>query len=371
MTKKLLGVELCRGLSIYAVILDHAGDETWGIPVFQDAIVLRSMLHFAVPFFLATAFYFMTENLVEISSVFWRTKMRRILFPYALWSCIFLVSRIIIFTLTQKSARLKELLEDPLSIIFFGGASYHLYFLPLLMAGIVLIPLKDIPKKINANTSDLVLFASISIILYHLVESSGNAFQLGENIAFQNFLNNLHINPMQYPILRLFLVELSWILRCLPYFFVALILNKNHQKTKLFEQRKFSIFLMFLFLCLNSFGIFIPRDLKELVLAYLLLLFGISFSGYFSLNSKISQLTKSIGACSFGIYLIHPFVINLVKILLNKSSPEIMTSVSAYSILILSTFSLIASWMLVSFLARIDILKYLFGIFSDSKTSFP
>jgi fucose 4-O-acetylase-like acetyltransferase len=372
MSKKLLGIELCRGLAIYTVILDHTGDETWQIPISPSAITFRLLMHFAVPFFLAAAFYFMTAKPVVSSSIFWQSRVKRLLVPYILWSFIFFISRVIVYILSRKPERLKELLDDPLSIVFFGGSSYHLYFLPLLITGTFLILLAELLRKNHAKTQDLIFFTLISVVVYHLIEISGNSFQLGQDIAFNASLINFNIDPNKHQILRLFLVELSWLARCLPYLFIALILNKLPQTIKLFEQKKLTLGLLILFILGNILGtMFISRDIRELVLAYLLLIFGISFSSHFRLNTIASNLVQSVGECSFGIYLIHPFFINIIKPLLNKVSPEITASVSVYSILVMSTLSFIFSWILVAFIMRQKLAsKYLFGTFSNSQLSY-
>lgn len=350
--RALVGIELGRGLAIFAVILDHAGDETWRIPVTQNAVILRSMLHFAVPFFLATAFYFMTSNIVVHASSFWQSRLKRTLIPYVIWSCIFLISRVIIFTLSNKPGRLQELLDNPLSIIFLGGASYHLYFLPLLITGTLLMSLTKFIRKQNINTLSLSIYLLISIFVYHVFNSFVNQFFL------------VDVYQKEIPISKIFLVESSWVLRCLPYFFAALILEKKVKTTKTIENKRGIIAGLFiLFLLINTLGSFIPRDVKEPILAYLLLLCCILSSGY--LRSDIaSKLANSIGLCSYGIYLIHPFIINFVKLCLNKLTPQITDSVSMYSILLLSTWSLLISWILVSYIVKQkSISKYLFGTF--------
>ena len=48
---RLAGIDLCRGLAAFAVILVHSGDETWGIPISNRAIQFRHLFYFAVPFF--------------------------------------------------------------------------------------------------------------------------------------------------------------------------------------------------------------------------------------------------------------------------------------------------------------------------------
>ncbi|MEO1802808.1 MAG: acyltransferase family protein, partial [Cyanobacteria bacterium J06629_2] len=89
-SSKLAGIELCRGLAALAVIIVHSGDDTWGIPIAKSAIQFRLLFYFAVPFFIASYFYFATRKLpLRISLDFWQKKFRRIVVPYLLWSIIF------------------------------------------------------------------------------------------------------------------------------------------------------------------------------------------------------------------------------------------------------------------------------------------
>jgi peptidoglycan/LPS O-acetylase OafA/YrhL len=365
--EKLLGIEFFRGLSTYAVILVHSGDETWGLPIDPSAIAFRLNFYFAVPFFLATAFYFMTSKPeIAYSSKFWKSRFERLLIPYAIWSSIFLISRMVFFTLSKKNNRLEQLLQDPLSIFFLGGASYHLYFLPLLFAGTSLVLLIPFIEKTKIRKPGLILLSVLSIILYTILEFSGNSFQLGTNLAFQGFLNFESINIEQHPLLRLFLVEITWIIRCLPYFFIALTLNRllqnQNAKTQYSLSSFFGIVFVILFVILDLSGNFLPQALKEILLGFVLLLLSIFLSRNFSDNIG-SQITLSMGMCSFGVYLIHPFVMIFVKPIIGNFLPVITDSISIFSMLALSLPTFMISWILVAcFVKNKAIAKYLFGI---------
>jgi hypothetical protein len=154
---------------------------------------------------------------IVYSAKFWRSKVERILIPYAIWTMIFFISRIIIFALTKKADRLQQLLQDPLSIIFFGGASYHLYFLPLLLTGTLLVLLIPLLARYKISTFKLLLIVTISTILYAFLEIYGNGFQLKDtSIAFENLANNFKIDFEKNPLLRFVSIEVAWIIRCLP-----------------------------------------------------------------------------------------------------------------------------------------------------------
>ena len=360
---KLLGIEFFRGLATYSVILVHSGDQTWGLPIDPNAIEFRLFFYFAVPFFLAAAFYFLTlKPDVVYSAKFWRSKVERILIPYLIWSAIFFIFRVFIFSLAHKPERLQQLLQDPLSIIFFGGASYHLYFLPLLLTGTLWVLLIPLLTRWRVNTLGSISIAVVSTILYTLLEVSGNGFQLKDlSIAFGSLMNYSNIDVEKYPIVRFVTIETAWAIRCLAYLSIALLLNRLHFTRKLAQsQTTVSIILFILFVASNTWGKrFLPAGLSELILAFVLLALSISISGWFG-NNKI---VANIGSCSFGIYLIHPFVMYAIKPILSKIIPQLATSVSIFSMLMLSSTCFLISWAIVAALTRTKLkTNYLFGV---------
>ncbi len=361
---KLLGIEFSRGLSAYAVILVHSGDQSWGLPIDNTAIKFRLFFYFAVPFFIATTFYFLTDKPdIIYSKKFWQSKIDRILIPYLVWSTVFLLSRVIVFRLSHKTDRLQQLLQDPLSIIFFGGASYHLYFLPLLLTGTFLVLLIPLLMKWRINNWKLIFIAIVSTILYTLLEISGNGFQLKDmSIAFASLSTNFKFDVEKYPLLRFILIETAWIIRCLPYFLIALLLNKLRLNQKLFHARTTAI-LAILFVSSNTLGkTFLPGGISELFLAFTLLLLGIAMSGYI-INDQIGNIITNIGACSFGIYLIHPFVMYAVKPIISKIAPQLAGSISVFSMLIISIPCFAISWAIVAYLTKTKLkTNYLFGV---------
>jgi peptidoglycan/LPS O-acetylase OafA/YrhL len=281
--------------------------------------------------------------------------------PYVIWSAIFLVSKIVVFTLGHQPDRLQQLLQDPLSIVFLGGASYHLYFLPLLFTGtmLLLIPLLS---KLETSKYSLLFFSVLCILLYDLLEVSENNFQLGKNIAFENLLSSWGLAPEQYPLLRLVAVAVAWLVRCLPYLFVALTLRQFLRGAESLYSGFACVGCAFAFILTSTVGgLFLPGALQELALAYTLLLFSLSLSHYLTAGS-IASFAASAGACSFGIYLIHPFVMNVVKPLVGKILPGVTVSISIASMLLLSIPCFLISWLVVALLRRNKLMaKYLFG----------
>jgi peptidoglycan/LPS O-acetylase OafA/YrhL len=358
---RLLGVDLCRGLAAYAVVLVHSGDETWELPISEAAIQFRLMFYFAVPFFLAAAFYFLTRKpAIDLSTKFWKSRIQRIVIPYATWSIIYLIVRSLFFLLADKPHRLGELFQDPLALIFFGSSSYQLYFLPLLLAGTSLLILAKYLIEHRTSSLALAALAVISIVINQIIYATGNDFRLGQGIAFSSILQGMPNEPV-YTIARGFLVELAWVARCMPYVFTALLLHRILRKSVFSRIRSGSLailFLMLFFITTTIGKMWLPHSLQEVLVAYFLLIAGIFGSN----NLRDNQFVASLGTCSFGIYLIHPIPMNLVKAMITKVFPALSQQVSVASMLTFSISSFLISWLFVSLLSRSrTISKYTFG----------
>lgn len=359
--RRLLGVDLCRGVAAFAVIVVHSGDETWGVPISEWAVKFRLLFYFAVPFFLAVSFFFTTQNFSKsIFSQFWQTKFQRIIIPYAFWSIFYLLFGTM-FVLTHQNARLNELLHDPIAVIFFGGAAYHLYFLPLLVSGTLLVfPANNLVKRRNGIA--IIAFVFIfSIIVNEIIALSGNSFRLNPPVAFPSLLNLIEPNSIGYQIARFFFMQIAWMLKCLPYLCLAIILNYLIAKAKPSIFKSKSLLLLFgtVFIFTNIFREkFILSELSPVVIAFSLLLFGICLSSHLTENSII----KSLGNCSFGIYLIHPILKRMIASILNFVLPQLDDRVTIFSMVCYSISTFLLSWLVVLLLMQNkQLAKFMFG----------
>lgn len=364
---RLLGIDLCRGIAAFAVVLVHSGDSTWeGYPS-QAAKSFRLLFYFAVPFFTATSFYFSAIKIERSTTLnFLKTKLSRILVPYIIWSAIYVLLRTSFFWFTGQEMRLSKYLDDPFAIIFCGGASYQLYFLPLILSGTTLFLFIRYFNKNIFRLRILVLMAAFSIFCNQLLIISGNNFHLGQYIAFKSITSVMSINVNNYAILRIFLVYISWILGCLPYLFTAFILkNIFHDRGhKYFFKKKFLIIFLLIFLIADTLGLLglrvLPRPFKNFILAYSFFFIGVSISDFF--DNK-NYLIQSLGKCSFGIYLVHPIVMNLCKPFLQTIYPGIFDNVTIISMLTIAILSFIGSWLVVFLISRRNwCAKYILGI---------
>ena len=232
-----------------------------------------------------------------------------------------------------------------------GAASYHLYFLPLLISGTLLLYLA---RYIVKHRNSFWIISSgylLSTFFYQWALVSDNSFSLGEYVAFPQLLDLLSPQTFSYSIIRIILVGFAWILRCLPYFFMALFLNHTFKigNHRWLYYRQSSLCLILGFILLNAIEEKLMfKSFTKVAIAYSLLLFGISISKKIGNNWSID----SLGICSFGIYLIHPFIKSLVEPALAISIPSVMSSVSIVSMMIIASSTFILSWIVVGLLRR-------------------
>lgn len=353
------GIDLFRGLAIYAVVILHS-DEGISVlpPVWKEILQFAG---FAVPFFLATSFYLAINKLYISGGQYpLKTRLIRLLIPYGFWSCIYLLYKGTKYLMDRDLDKLNKLFHDPLSIFFFGGAAFHLYFLPLLISGTLLIKFSEYLIKKQLHLKTLLFLCILTFTVYELLLVSGNSFQLGSDIAFQPLLDSTFPHGNKNPLVRLVLGELAWMLRCLPYIFVAMILSHPRVRERFLKPNPnyISIFLLIFFVFNLWGGAFLPEALYEVARGYLAFLLAISISTALKENPMITNL----GLCSFGIYLMHLIVVEAFQIIGNRVAPETLNQPSTPILLAISILSFMISWMATSFFIKNkSISKLMFG----------
>jgi peptidoglycan/LPS O-acetylase OafA/YrhL len=377
---RLIGIDLFRGVAAYAVCVIHtdAVMTSSGFPRDNWITGFTQLSRFAVPFFLAASFYLMTSKLYTSGSDFsvganFKSKSARLLVPYLCWSTIYIALRALQALSTPD--RLDKLFQDPVRIIFLGGASFHLYFLLLLLTGSFLIIVAEYLVKRHIQITTLVFLFVLSVIIYDLLIVSGNGFQLGTNcfdnasscsIAFQGLIKSVLPNDNSNQLLRLVLVEISWLVQCLPYVLMGMLLNYPSIKKNIsqLDIQHFAILIIPL-LWLSAFGVFkrfemlyFPQALYEVGTGCSLLLCGISLSRKLEKN----RIIDNVGVCSFGIYLMHHLALIPYAKVAARLPTEVIGLSPALTMLSLATLSFLTSWIITSLLmTKKSISRLLFG----------
>ncbi|HEY9852609.1 MAG TPA: acyltransferase [Leptolyngbyaceae cyanobacterium] len=365
MTQKLrlTGIDLFRVFAIYGVILLHSDEGMTNYPVGWKEILQFSS--FAVPFFLATSFYLTFNKVYKAGGqYFLKERLARLLVPYFVWTGLYIVYKVLKYLLQNEMNNVTQLFRDPVGLILFGGAAFQLYFLPLLVAGTIIIkPLTFLIKNRAKNKFLIVLFVA-SLILYEVLIYSGNSFQIATGSAFEGLLNAPAFSNLQYnnPVSRIILTEIALIIRCLPYIFMAMILSKVELENLLHKNGKIIVTILWVlsFLIINTFaGYFLPLSIYELTQGFTALMAGISLSNHLKANKIISSLSF----CSFGIYLVHLLFVEIFQTVEARFYSGGMFRLSTPNLLIFSLLILALSWMATDIIMKKkSIAKILFGV---------
>ena len=309
---------------------------------------------FAVPFFLAISFYLpIGKAYSEQKFTSLKTRAFRLLIPYLFWSCVYLIVRSVKNVISGDSEKLGELLNDPVSLIFFGGAAVQLYFLPLLFTGTAAMKLTESLIKRRVNLRYIAVMFLVSLLMYELLLSTNNSFQIGNNIAFQSLLSGLWTAEIFNPLLRIIAVIVAWMIRCLPYILLAMILHHPSSqsflsKLNIVPLAMASSFLLVFTLFESQLMPGLPSAFKEIGLAYTSLLLAI----YLSKNIQQNSIITELGLCSFGIYLLHHLILEALFMCAGRFSPTLVSKISAVTLLFFSITGFLISWMAILKLRR-------------------
>uniref|UniRef100_B8HV86 Acyltransferase 3 domain-containing protein n=1 Tax=Cyanothece sp. (strain PCC 7425 / ATCC 29141) TaxID=395961 RepID=B8HV86_CYAP4 len=347
--QRFVGIDVFRGLAIFAVIVVHIDEGLQTMPSLW--LKITDFASFCVPFFLAAAFYLAVNKLYSSQSTYsLRSRLARLLIPYAVWSVTYLFYKSAKFIVTGEFGRVSNLFQDPISLVFFGGVSFHLYFLPLLATGTLLIKAVEplITREISLKQVGLLVL--LSLLIYEVVLTTENGFQPSAKVAFEPLLAAVFPDGNSNPLLRWLLVELVWVIRCLPYIMVALLLN--HSSTKKLWLKLLSkqpIWWVMLFLSFNLFSAnMVPAAISEVVRGYTALIAAIATSSVLKENALI----KNIGLCSFGIYLIHIFFVEVFQSVVVRLYPGYSNNASTAILLLAAALVFLASWGTTNFLLK-------------------
>ncbi len=359
--KRNLGIDLFRGIAMYAVVILHSDEGISATPQAWDLIT--NFAGFAVPFFLATAFYLAINKLYLIGSDYkFKNRLPRLVIPYLCWSVLYLVYKVAKYSITNEFDQIIKVFQDRLSIIFLGGAAFHLYFLPLLITGTLLIKVSEFLIKRQVRLNILIVLGIISFVFYQLILISGNSFALDTSTAFSALIPKEN----QSPLIRLILVAIAWIVRCLPYIFTATLISHPKLREKWNKPKtSYTLISGLLFVSINLFGgLYLPQSIYEVVRGFSTLLFAIYLSNNLKDNSTIANLAQ----CSFGIYLIHLIFVETFWIIASRLYPEVRSQVSTLTLLTVSIVGFGISWIATSILLRIKLISSLmFGIQASTK----
>lgn len=170
---KLGEIEWIRAICCLLVIIIHVTAEFWtsfnyGSVQYKFNILLNSISQFAVPGFVFLSgfvLYYVYHNKEYKILDFYKKRMFKILIPYLICSIIYIILNYYLYNYPMD---LKAMVKD----IFIGRASFHLYYMVLIIQFYLVFPLLlKIYKKIDNKFISLAGLLAINILVILFVKT--------------------------------------------------------------------------------------------------------------------------------------------------------------------------------------------------------
>ncbi|RIU94914.1 acyltransferase [Oceanobacillus picturae] len=271
-------------------------------------------------------------------SVFWKSRISKVISPFIIWSIIYLFVKWCYGKYSLPTFNSLTEINDFIYYFFSGKSNYHLYFIAIVVQFYLIFPLLQMMK----SKKPLIFLTIIGFFINHFI--------VNYNINLGNGFLNEFING------RVFIFH--WIF----YFFLGGLLVYYWDKIITLVKQNIKSSLL-IGLIIIFFGVIEYRltgwieSNRTLNMFNLPLLF-ISISGlYIALSSfkKIRSYVVEIGNLSMGIYLVHPLILFFLR---NHSFFDLFYERTRY-LPVIYIFTLVSSIILVKIVTKIPFGSYI------------
>lgn len=222
---------------------------------------------------------------------FLKTRITKILFPYIIWSFIYLVFNIYFL---EKDTHFGDFFGQ----LMYGTAYTHLYFFLAVFQFYLIFPF--VQKLSNPK---LIIFTGLTIIV---------------NVIW---INHTHFQFNSEFLTNFFYGRRSFLLNWIGFFGIGLVFAKFFQEIKHFIEKNKFLFLMLFGLAFTETwitistnnGIFSSTRVENLYLVPLFISVLFIIYNIIKKETIVREIFKKIGNYSMGIYLIHPLVLSFFK----------------------------------------------------------
>jgi peptidoglycan/LPS O-acetylase OafA/YrhL len=351
------GVDFGRAVAALAVVVIHACAAGDGV-VRPSTATMRELLNFAVPFFLATSAVFAVRSISATRSA-WavaRQRLSRLLLPYAVWTLIYVGLKAASSKLATDPERLQALFRDPGRLVLLGGASVQLYFLPMLAVGMLVLPLVDAATRRLRYRADTIGLLAASIVPYWYLGWTGNAYDIAAGAGLRSWVDPGRTRAID-SVARVAIVALVWAARLLPYLALGVLVRAFNLDRR--RPRVLLVAAAIVFVTVEvGFRPFQPHILRELGVACPLLLVG------FALRSPraegiASRAIASVAKHSFGIFLAHTAVLQVVQDVTDRAKPGFLDQITPGKVLVTAVPTFLLAWVAAVLIDRIKPLRRL------------
>ncbi len=287
MQNRIAYYDILRGMAIIGVLIGHSSGVGEGFEAtsfdFIGTVLLRLVINFCVPLFLALSGFFLANKKVEKSKDykgFIKKQIPRVLVPYIIWS--FLYSMMTFF----NGADINTIIEKFLTF----QSSAPMYFIFLIIQYYLLLP---ILKKL-ANNKGLILSAAISLTCGLLI------------IYFR-----------EYTSIKLPLVVFAGFFPTYLVFFVLGLYLRNNKINLTNHQLIPLVILFYLLSCLETYILYTkfsniktaanPENITSFLYSFFIIIFFFQ-----NVRDSNNRLMNYFGEISFGIYFSHIIILGRI-----------------------------------------------------------
>lgn len=336
-------LDILRSIATYLVILLHCISGTiinaslYGTRTWMVCNVLNSFVRMGVPiFFMISGFLALSDERTHDLKMFYKKRLSKILVPFLLWDVIYFLTNPLFQGGTLDFKRF-------VSEFFANGSKYHLWFVYQIIALYLLAPfLKKILDNCRQREQWFLLFL---ILLQPTLLHFLNVIQKTVTIAPFRALIEGYAGFFVYGYM-LGTCRLSKKAKRIIYGLgvIGFLLNVVGAYCSSSPEGINMIF---------NPGYSLTHYLTAGALFVMVksLFYELSESGW---KKKVSALAQRVAKLSFGIYLIHAFVLNCVQTLLAK-----VTISPACYIVVAFTATAIISTLIMAILSRIKGVRHL------------
>lgn len=363
MKERLQEIDVLRGLAFLAVVLQHVIGGLFYLPdISPDSIsvgaVLLAVIRFAVPLFVfitGVVLFYNYDNKIDYKS-FIRKRFSQVVLPYSIWTVFYFVWIKFLFGLTTLGTW--NAVKDMGWSLITGTASYHLWFMVMIIPFYFLFPLFRIfiskNKKLSWNVAVVIAFLVFNFVLLCML-SMGVFSKLTPKLSLiANYLDRNFIFWVFYFILggfagihyKQFIVFIEKIKNInLLIWLVSLALIFVDIK-KINNSELAGKYIL-------SANVTSPLDpvIYLFLISSILLMFWVARL----VCNKMIGIAGFLNICgkySFGAYLIHAFVLKYT----NKFVIQFSGSVSIYLLTVISfVFCSVISILICVFISKVKI----------------
>lgn len=322
---KLTEIEILRGVAFLAVVMQHVIAGVFYQPDLSSSSIIigttfLGLTRFAVPLFVfitGVVLFYNYDAKLNYKS-FLRKRFKQIVIPYLAWTFFYYVW-VSFLSGVGASTTWNELLKI-LKLSLTGHASYHLWFMVMIIPFYLLFPLfrfllsKD--RKVSTNLIVVAAFLAVNLILVYALSKGW--------ITSDNPFLNLAVLPY---LDRNFLF---WLF----YFVLGGLVGLYYEQWKTFVHRTWLISLVILGACLYViyskiaeihlnrasdlylYSANVTAPLKPFMMLTIIVLIILVFALARLLADKTTKFTNLLGIFgrySFGTYLIHALVLSFTN----------------------------------------------------------